>query len=186
MDGAFKDWRQQELQELNVVYVFLGGFSLPVRHVRVERQSLLVAHGVLTDGSRVVLDMLLGGRESTESWKELIRGLIKRGLRVPRLAMIDGNPGPHIAMRELWPDAEILRCSVHKERNVLARVPASLQEEVGAEIDLIYHAASYAEAMAIRQKIERKWGKDAAGGPQDLTAGLGRDHHLFRVSRQSA
>ena len=49
----------------------------------------------------MALDMLLGGRESTESWKELIRGLTKRGLRVPRLAMIDGNLGLHIAMREV-------------------------------------------------------------------------------------
>ncbi len=155
----FKAWRERDLRELRVVYVFLDGFGLPVRHVRVERQAVLVAHAVLEDGSRVVLDIMLGGRESTESWKELIRGLNKRGLRTPILAVIDGNPGLNTAVEELWPEAEIQRCYVHKKRNVLARVPASLQEEVGADIDLIYHGASYEEAMALRHKFERKWGK---------------------------
>jgi transposase-like protein len=157
--ASFRAWRERDLSEWKVGYVFLDGFSLPVRHLRVERQSLLVAHGVLEDGSRVVLDMMLGGRESTESWKSLLRGMSRRGLRTPVLAIIDGNPGLIAAVTELWPEAEVQRCYVHKKRNVLARVPKSLQEEVAADIDVIYHASDYTQAMSLRQKFERKWGK---------------------------
>jgi transposase-like protein len=53
--AKFKAWRERALSALTVVYGFLEGFGLPVRHVRVERQALLVAHGVLEDGSRVLL-----------------------------------------------------------------------------------------------------------------------------------
>ena len=51
-EGAIRLLAQALEQELNVVYVFLDGFSLPVRHVRVERQSLLFAHGVMGVGWR--------------------------------------------------------------------------------------------------------------------------------------
>ena len=78
--ASFKAWRERDLCKLKRSLCVFDGSGLPVRHVRVERQALLVAHGVLEDASRVVLDMMLGGRESTESWKVLIRGLTQRGL----------------------------------------------------------------------------------------------------------
>jgi len=51
------------------VYLFLDGYYLGVRKGGREKEALLIAHGVRDDGSRVLLGVYLGGRESTERWR---------------------------------------------------------------------------------------------------------------------
>jgi transposase-like protein len=71
----------------------------------------------------VLLDVCLGQRERTEDWLDLGRGLIRRGLRSPLLVVSDGAPGLVRAIEELWPDADRQRCTVHRLRNLLAKLP---------------------------------------------------------------
>jgi transposase-like protein len=87
------------------------------------KEGVLVAWGFTTDGARVLLDVSLGQRERVEDWLDLGRGLIKRGLRSPLLVVTDGAPGLIRAVDELWPDADRGRCTVHRLRNVLAKLP---------------------------------------------------------------
>lgn len=91
---------------------------------------MLVAHGVCADGSRVPLGLVLGGRESTESWKAFLHDLVDRGLREPALVVSDGNGGLIRAVKDVWPDVPRQRCIAHKIRNVLNRVPKKEQPEV--------------------------------------------------------
>jgi len=51
------------------------------------------------------------------------RGLARRGLRAPWLAVVDGAPGLNKAVPELWPDSDRQRCTVHRLRNVIAKLP---------------------------------------------------------------
>src|SRR5207237_775386 len=51
------------------------------------------------------------------------RELTRRGLRPPWLVVTDGAPGLIKAINELWPDADRQRCTVHRLRNILAKLP---------------------------------------------------------------
>ena len=82
-----------------------------------------MAWGYTTDGERVLLDVCLGQRERTEDWLDLGRGLARRGLRPPLLVVSDGAPGLLAAIGELWPESDRQRCTVHRLRNVLAKLP---------------------------------------------------------------
>jgi putative transposase len=85
-----------------------------------------------TTGKRVLLDVALGQRERFEDWRDFGRGLARRGLRSPWLAVTDGAPGLVLAAEQLWPDADRQRCTVHRLRNILAKLPkrGDIQKDV--------------------------------------------------------
>src|SRR5581483_11294196 len=77
-----------------------------------------------------LLDVCLGMREAEEDWLCLGRSLTRRGLRSPLLIVADGAPGLIGAIEQLWPEADRQRCTVHRLRNVLAKLPERERERV--------------------------------------------------------
>jgi len=63
---------------------------------------LRVAHDCVETGLVAVGD---GYRESTESWPEPLRGLKRRGMRSPVLAIGDGALGFWGALRDVFPES---------------------------------------------------------------------------------
>jgi putative transposase len=118
----YRAFRASSLGEVRLLALFLDAIYLPVRPDG-PKEGVLVAWGFTTDGDRVLLDVCLGQRERTEDWLDLGRGLTRRGLRSPLLVATDGAPGLIRAVDELWPDADRGRCTVHRLRNVLAKLP---------------------------------------------------------------
>lgn len=118
----YRAFRASSLGEVRLLCLFLDAIYLPVRPEG-PKEGVLVAWGFTTDGDRVLLDVCLGQRERTEDWLDLGRGLTRRGLRSPLLVVTDGAPGLIRAVDELWPDADRGRCTVHRLRNVLAKLP---------------------------------------------------------------
>jgi transposase-like protein len=118
----YRAFRARSLGETRLLVLMLDAIYLPVRPEG-PKEGVLVAWGFTTEGERVLLDVCLGQRERTEDWTELGRGLLRRGLRSPLLVVTDGAPGLIRAVDELWPDADRGRCTVHRLRNVLAKLP---------------------------------------------------------------
>lgn len=118
----YRAFRASSLGEVRLLALFLDAIYLPVRPEG-PKEGVLVAWGFTTDGDRVLLDVCLGQRERTEDWTDLGRGLTRRGLRSPLLVVTDGAPGLIRAVDELWPDADRGRCTVHRLRNLLAKLP---------------------------------------------------------------
>ncbi len=83
--------------------------------------SLLVALGVREDGQKVLLAVKNMGGESEAAWRALLDDLVKRGLKMPELVIVDGAPGLEKALAALWSDMPVQRCTVHKHRNLLAQ-----------------------------------------------------------------
>ena len=108
---------------------------------------VLVTLGGRADGDRVILDVRLVGDESTAAWRDVIHSLVARQIGVPTLAVIDGNPGLAGALREQWPTLAMQRCTSHKLRNVEAKAPARLREELAEE----YRRMIYADSRAARE-----------------------------------
>jgi transposase-like protein len=121
----YRAFRARSLAEVRLLSLMLDAIYLPVRPDG-PKEGVLVAWGFTQDGERVLLDVCLGQRERVEDWLDLGQGLIRRGLRSPRLVVSDGAPGLVRAIEELWPDADRQRCAVHRLRNVLAKLPKRL------------------------------------------------------------
>ena len=71
-----------------------------------EKAVLLVVLAALSDGSKVVVSVTSGYRESTESWSEVLRDLKRRGMNAPRLVIADGHLGIWGALCNVYPEAE--------------------------------------------------------------------------------
>jgi putative transposase len=113
------------------VALFLDAIYLPVRPMG-HKEGVLCAWGIDRDGKRVLIDVCLGMRESEEDRTALGRGLVGRGLRCPLMIVSDGAPGLRNAIEALWPKADRQRCTVHRLRNLLTKVPEEHQEQVRA------------------------------------------------------
>jgi transposase-like protein len=96
-------WRTRPITA-RCAYLWADGVYLGVGTER-EHGCLLVVIGAREDGSKELLAMELGYRESAESWADVLRGLRERGLRSPLLAIGDGAPGLWAALREVFPAA---------------------------------------------------------------------------------
>jgi putative transposase len=78
----------------------------------------------------VLLEVMLGMRESYEDWMALGRDLIARGLGAPMMVVADGAPGLTKAIEQCWPASDRQRCCVHRARNLYAKLPERERERV--------------------------------------------------------
>jgi hypothetical protein len=68
-----------------------------------ERLCLLVLIGVRADGTKELITLADGYRESAGSWADLLRDAARRGMRAPVLAVGDGALGFWAALGEVFP-----------------------------------------------------------------------------------
>jgi putative transposase len=121
-----RTFAERDLSERDFVYVWADGVHF---NVRLEEQRLcaLVIVGVRADGTKELVAISDGYRESTESWADLLRDLKRRGMRAPVLAVGDGALGFWAALGEVFPATRPQRCWVHKVANCLNALPKSAQ-----------------------------------------------------------
>jgi putative transposase len=125
----FAQFKRRDLYEVQVAALFLDAVFLPVRPDG-PKEGVLVAWGFTEDGERVLLQVMLGMRESHEDWLALGRDLIARGLGAPLLVVADGAPGLIKAIEQCWPASDRQHCCVHRLRNLLAKLPDRERERV--------------------------------------------------------
>jgi transposase-like protein len=160
LQGLFTEWRQRSLKEEAVVFVYLDAIALRVRIAnRVVSAPVLVALGVQADGHKAVLDLELLQSESGECWGGFVEGLVGRGLKRPRLVIIDGNKGLRAAVDKNWPGIEVQRCTVHKLRNLERHTPRHALEEVKSDYHRIIQAESLEQARKVYREFIVKWKK---------------------------
>ncbi len=117
---------RRDLTDRDYVYCWADGVHF---RVRLEQAHLccLVIVGVRADGTKELVAVCDGERESTESWAELLRDLRRRGMRAPMVMVGDGALGLWAALRDVFPATRAQRDWVHKVANVLAALPKSVQ-----------------------------------------------------------
>ena len=157
-------WQERSLADVELAYLYLDAIALRVRTGRrVVGVPVLVALGVLADGSKQLLAMEMCASESREVWRGLLASLTARGLCVPKLCVVDGNPGLRGALEQVWPKTPVQRCTVHKLRNLERKAPAHAVEEIKADYHRIVYAPSLAEARRAYAAFVRKWRKSCPG-----------------------
>src|SRR5215216_2622651 len=93
---------RRDLTDRDYVYVWADGVHFRVR-LEQARLCCLVIVGVRADGTKELVAVADGERESTQSWAELLRDLRRRGMRAPVLAVGDGALGLWAALRDVFP-----------------------------------------------------------------------------------
>lgn len=141
-EAEYKEWNRRDLSGKRYVYIWADGIYFNIRLDK-DRPCLLVIIGALEDGSKELVTIHDGHRESKLSWMEIIRGLKNRGLEyAPSLAIGDGALGFWAALEEEWPNTRQQRCWVHKTANILDKMPKSVQGHAKTKIHEIYMAES--------------------------------------------
>lgn len=153
--AEYAAWNQRSLHALEVVYLWVDGIYVKAG-LEKDKAALLVVLGALRDGSKTILAVEAGQRESTESWSAVLRDLKKRGLNCPKLVVGDGHLGIWGALANVYPAAQEQRCWNHRLVNVLDRVPKKQQPAAKALLRGIMYADT--EAMAVeRREAFRTW-----------------------------
>lgn len=165
-EGEHERFRARSLRFHRYAYLFVDGVHVSVRLGEDDRLCLLVVIGVREDGTKELLAVEDGYRESTESWATVMRELKNRGLNEPRLVIGDGALGTWAALRDVFPGARRQACWVHKIANVLDALPKRLQPRAKKLLHEIMEAPSRADARAalgrFRLEFDAKYPKAVA------------------------
>ena len=87
---------------------------------------------ICADGSKVLVHLSVGNQASYDAWLDDFRDVLRRGLPGPLTVTTDGAPGLIRAVEAIWPEAERIRCWVHKITNVLDKVSEDLRPTLKA------------------------------------------------------
>jgi putative transposase len=147
------EWSHRDLTGTDYVYWWVDGVHFNVR-LEEDRLCCLVVVGVRPDGTKELVAVADGYRESKESWAALLRSLRDRGLSAPVLAVGDGALGFWSAIREVFPSTKQQRCWVHKTANVLDALPKRLQPQAKSAVQAIYNARSRTEALSAAKAFD--------------------------------
>ena len=147
-EADYKEWSQRDLSQKRYVYWWADGVYFNVR-LDEERSCVLVLIGATEDGTKELLAVVDGYRESTQSWRELLGQLKRLGLTAaPKLAIGDGSLGFWIALQEEYGPVAQQRCWVHKTANILDKMPKSVQGKAKQLIHEMYLAPTRKAALA--------------------------------------
>ena len=153
----FEAWGKRSLKDREVVYAWADGIYVKAGLER-DKAALLVVIGAMRDGTKEVLAIASGYRESTESWTALFRDLKARGIADPRLLMADGNGAIWAAAGQVWPKAAEQRCWNHRMRNVLDRLPDREQVEAKDLLRAVVYAPTREAALKAREAFKKRYG----------------------------
>ena len=154
----YQAWQKRDLTGKRYVYFWADGVYFNVR-LGQDRPCVLVIVGALANGTKELVALLDGQRESALSWKEVLLDLKRRGLEEgPEVSVGDGALGLWAALEEVFPRSRRQRCWVHKTANVLDKMPKSLQPSAKTMLHQMYLSATKAEALKVYDDFVKLYG----------------------------
>ena len=145
----YQDWSKRSLAYTRYADVWADGvyFNVRLEDTDNKRQCILVLMGATRDGTKELIAITDGYRESEQSWRELLLDVRARGLTIdPELAIGDGGLGFWGAVRKVFPKTREQRCWVHKTATVLNKLPKGVQPKAKAMLHDIWMAETQAAA----------------------------------------
>ena len=156
------------------MYVWADGVHFNVR-LEEDRLCCLVIVGVRADGTKELVAIADGYRESTEQLGRPAARPASGGGCGPRCSPVgDGALGFWAALRDVLPETREQRCWVHKVANVLDALPKSVQPTARRMLAEIRDAEDRDHAVAaidaFADEFGAKWPKAVAKIIDDLDA----------------
>jgi len=143
----YEEWTKRDLSQKKYVYWWADGIYFKVR-LEKDRPCILVIMGALEDGTKELIAIKDGHRESKDSWMTLMQEIKRQGLSDgPKLAIGDGALGFWTALEEAFPGTREQRCWVHKTANVLDKMPKRVQSDAKSLIHEMYLSPTRKDAL---------------------------------------
>ncbi len=170
MTKKLEEFRNRSLEGLDILVVFVDGIHL-------GDMVYVAAVGIDSRGKRHVLGFESGSTENSGICRGLLSNLIDRNIVDESgglLFVVDGGKGLLKAISEVFGKrVEVQRCTVHKKRNVLDKLPKKEHEEFKQKFNAAYNKKTFKEAekafVALRKELILKRRSAAANS---LTEGL--------------
>ena len=176
-EQQLKDLLEKDLSQLSILIIYLDGIQLGKHHV-------LCAVGVDLQGYKHVLGLAAGASENTTVVKELLEGLVARGLdpKEPKLFVIDGAKALRAGIDAVFGTHHaVQRCRNHKVRNVLDHLPEEHKQQTRSAMK----AAFTLDAKEGQRKLEQLAGwleqSGYQGAADSLREGLSEMFTLNRL-----
>jgi putative transposase len=137
--------------------------------------TIVVAMGIDETGKKHVLGLREGSTENGTLCRELFAALVERGLPQDRhlLFVIDGGKGLRKGIRDVFGDrAEVQRCQVHKQRNVLEHLPEERRPQVRSVLAQAYRAQTYETGLRQLENLAKSLDDAHPGAAASLREGL--------------
>jgi len=157
-DADYEAWRTRDLHDRELVSLWADGLYVKAG-LEKEKAALLIVIGALRDGTKEILAVESGARESTEAWKAVLRSLKIRGLPSPRLTIADGHLGIWGALAEIYPESAEQRCWNHKLLNVLDQLPRRIQPGARALLAQLPYAETRADCERLKRQVAARYGR---------------------------
>jgi len=152
----FKDqyaaFDRQDLSDRSFVYIWADGIYLKAG-LGTEKACLMVLIGADTEGTKHLIALREGYRESAASWGDLLKDCRRRGLNQAACWVADGALGLWAAIGEHSPDSAQQRCTNHKTMNVVDKLPKAEQAEATQRLRAIWQADGEKAARKLAGKL---------------------------------
>lgn len=151
-------WQKRPLAKRYAV-IYLDGMYVKLRRRTVASEVVYIAMGIDESGHREILSFSIGGKESSNGWRDVLRDLYNRGVHEVLLGVFDGLVGLEEAFKETYPQADVQRCVTHKMRNTLPKIRDKDKTEFVTDMQTIYNTIDRDTALANFDVVKAKWGK---------------------------
>ncbi|MDR4485555.1 MAG: IS256 family transposase [Nitrospirales bacterium] len=149
----YEQWQATPIVESQLAYLWADGIYVKAGLGK-EKTALLVVIGAMQDGSKRVLAVEVGYRESKDSWAAVLRQLKQRGLTTVRLMVGDGHLGLWAVVGEVFPQTDEQLCWNHKMLNVLDALPKHMQAKAKPHLAAMMYAETREQAGRERKCFE--------------------------------
>ena len=148
----YQEFASRDLGEHDVAYLFIDGIAERIRPGQ-RREPVLAAWGITSEGKKVLLALMAGSKEDSETVSAFFQNMRSRGLGDPLLVVSDGAPGIIQAIELCFPRSERQRCLAHRMRNLAAKVPEERWPDFKARAQAAYQAPSRAIARELAKGV---------------------------------
>ena len=169
-----ESWRTRAITD-EIKYMYVDGTYFTMRTTdSIEKVCVLVVIGVNKNGHKHILALQAGDKESATNWRELFKDLKERGLDGTKveLGIMDGLPGLEKVFLEEFKNSKVQRCQVHLARNVLAKCPHKIKQEVADDLRSVFYASSKKKADVFYSEFKKKWAKEVPSAIKSLDANI--------------
>jgi len=175
--AAYKHMQERPLSESSFVALMIDGKTF-------QREQIIVALGYDLDGVGHVLDMIQASTENARAVGDMLRKLVRRGMKPGNgmLVVSDGGKGIIAAMKSVFVGMHVhQRCRFHKAENVASYLPDAVQAEWKKRLFTIWKIDDYNEAHAQLLKCVDDLSRINVSAANSLREGLEQTLTLQRI-----
>jgi transposase-like protein len=134
-----KSWENRNLDAYYKVIFCDALYTSLKRGNSYSKEAVHVIYGVKDDNTRELLLLEVNPTEGSNIWGEYINKLKLRGVEQIDLIVADGIPGFADVARKYYPEADVQRCVVHLQRNLLNKIRPKDKESFANDLKAAFN-----------------------------------------------